>query len=220
MTTNRSSALNNLSFEFKFLAENSDAGTIEGYGSVFGNADSHGDVIMRGAFNETLQKRTPKMLWQHRMDRPIGVWDEVREDDLGLYVKGRIITKTQLGAETVELIKAGVVSGLSIGYRTTDAEYRGELRMLKAVDLYEISTVTLGSNELATITGAKSIETERDLERALLEQGLSRKVAKAIAAQGKAFLEQRDAGLEGLDEGLRDAGLIEAIKKLSMIVKG
>lgn len=220
MKANQAMALDNMSFDFEFKAENSETGIIEGYGSVFGNEDSHGDVILRGAFNETLQKRNPKMLWQHRMDSPIGTWDEVKEDDRGLWVKGRIITKTQLGSETVELIKAGVVSGLSIGYRTIDAEYRGDLRVLKAVDLYEISAVTLGSNDLATITGVKTIETERDLERVLIDAGLSRKVAKAISAQGKAFLDLRDDDLKGLVEGEWDAGLIEAIKKLSASMKG
>lgn len=74
----------------------SDSGEFEGYGSVFGVKDSHDDVVMSGAFAASLRawsdrKALPALLWQHRMDEPIGVYTEMKEDDVGLYVRGRLL---------------------------------------------------------------------------------------------------------------------------------
>lgn len=195
-------------------------GQIEGYGAVFGNVDSYGDVILPGAFASVgNNSRKVKMLWQHDPGQPIGVWDEMREDDRGLYVKGRILSNVTKGQEAIALMEAGAIDGLSIGYRTKDSEWKDGNRYLKEVELWETSIVTFPANEMAGAS-LKSIETERDLERVLIDCGLSRKAAKAIAAQGKGYLDLRDAGAEDPDESLRDAGLIEAIKQLAIITKG
>jgi len=195
-------------------------GAVEGYGAVFGNVDTYGDIIMPGAFASVGNNgRKVKMLWQHNPDQPIGVWDEVREDARGLFVKGRILPGVERGREAIELMAAGAIDGLSIGYRTKDSEYRDGNRYLKEVELWETSIVTFPANEMAGAS-LKSIETERDLERALIDCGLSRKAAKAIAAQGKGYLGHRDDGAGNPDDGLRDAGLIEAIKHLHTAMKG
>ncbi len=196
-----------------------DTGAIEGYGAVFGNVDSYGDVIMPGAFNGSLNARKVKMLWQHNPDKPIGVWDDVREDARGLFVKGRIFLDVEKGREAVSLIKGGAIDGLSIGYRTLDADRRDGTRYLKEVELWETSIVTFPANAMA-FASVKSVETERDLERLLIDHGLSRKTAKAIAAQGKGYLPHRDDDGENPDADLRDADLIEAMKKLTMAMKG
>ena len=84
-----------------------------------------------------------KMLWQHDPAQPIGVWDEVREDDKGLWVKGRLLESTQKGREAAELIRAGAMDGLSIGYRTKRAvkNDKGQ-RVLTELELWEVSLVT------------------------------------------------------------------------------
>ena len=195
-------------------------GAVEGYGAVFGNLDSHGDIILPGAFASVGNNgRRIKMLWQHDQSQPIGVWDEVREDAHGLFVKGRILASVERGREAIELMAAGAIDGLSIGYKTVDRDWRDGVRYLKSVDLYETSIVTFPSNDM---TGAslKSVETERDLERVLIDCGLSRKAAKAIAAQGKGYLAHRDDAAGNPDDGLRDAGLIEAIDHLHKAMKG
>lgn len=195
-------------------------GSIEGYGAVFGNVDTYGDIIMPGAFASVGNNgRKVKMLWQHDPSQPIGVWDEVREDVKGLWVKGRILSGVEKGREAIALMEAGAIDGLSIGYRTKDSEWKDGNRYLKEVELWETSIVTFPANELAGAS-LKSIETERDLERALIDCGLSRKAAKAIASHGKGYLDLRDAGDGNPDDSLRDAGLIEAIKQLSIITKG
>lgn len=186
-----------------------DDGMVEGYGSVFGGVDTYGDTIEPGAFSKSIGKRKPKMLWQHRMDKPIGVWDEVVEDGKGLRVKGRL-ADTELAREAKALIKMGAMDGLSIGYRTIRDEMQGNNRILKEVDLWEVSFVTIPADAAATVTGIKAFATERDFEAMLREQGFSRRDAKMITAEGwKAWADQRDADGAGLEVDQRDA---EALK--------
>ncbi len=186
-----------------------DAGTVEGYGSVFGGLDSYGDTIEAGAFSKSIAKRKPKMLWQHRMDKPIGVWDDVVEDGRGLRLKGRI-ADTELGKEARQLIKMGAMDGLSIGFRTIRDEMVGNNRILKEVDLWEVSFVTIPADAAATVTGIKALSTERECEDALRDIGFSRREAKAFIAKGWGGVKGlRDAGDDLPDGVLRDA---EAVK--------
>lgn len=188
-----------------------EAGVVTGYGSVFGGVDAYGDTVMPGAFAKSLARRKPKMLWQHDMDEPIGVWDEVREDSKGLYLKGRLAMKTEKGMEARELLAMGAIDGLSIGYRTiADEIVQGGTRLLKEVDLWEVSFVTIPADPAATVTGVKSLATERECEDALRDIGFSRREAKAFIARGWGGVKSlRDAGGALPDEVLRDA---EAIK--------
>jgi HK97 family phage prohead protease len=121
---------------------------ISGYASVFGSSDQGGDVVQAGAYRASLAAmktagRRVKMLWQHDPTQPIGVWDEVREDKKGLFVKGLILADVRAGAEALALIKAGAIEGLSIGYRTIRAEKSQKgARLLHELDLWEVSLVT------------------------------------------------------------------------------
>jgi len=121
---------------------------IEGYASLFGACDQGGDVVTKGAYAASLDslskaKRRVKMLWQHDPSEPIGVWDEVREDGTGLFVKGRLLEATTRGREAIALIEAGAIDGLSIGYRTVKArkDDKGR-RLLSELELWEVSLVT------------------------------------------------------------------------------
>lgn len=189
-----------------------EAGMIEGYGSVFGSRDGHGDTVMAGAFATSLTMRSPKMLWQHDMDQPIGRWTEAREDGKGLFLRGQIATASSRGRDAYELIKAGALDGLSIGYRTRDYEHDGDGRILKAVDLYEVSLVTIGANAEALLTSVKAQDmTERDFERHLRAMGFDRTAAKKITVTGfKGYLSDlRDAGVRGPELDQRDADEIK-----------
>ncbi|NUB42971.1 HK97 family phage prohead protease [Fertoebacter nigrum] len=121
---------------------------VAGYASLFGRRDQGGDVVRAGAYAASLAGlakagRRVKMLWQHDPGQPIGVWDEVREDATGLYVKGRILTEVERGREAVALLAAGAIDGLSIGYRTVRAERDSAgARVLAEVELWEVSLVT------------------------------------------------------------------------------
>jgi HK97 family phage prohead protease len=126
----------------------SDGSVIAGYASLFGQADQGGDVVQRGAYAASLAAKSAegcriKMLWQHDPAQPIGIWDEVREDARGLYVKGRLLDSTQRGREAAALIEAGAIDGLSIGYRTVKAvKSANGQRQLTELDLWEVSLVT------------------------------------------------------------------------------
>jgi hypothetical protein len=179
-------------------------GVIEGYGAIFGNVDADGDVLLPGAFSDSLKSgRKVKMLREHCPDDVIGVWDEVIEETGGLRVKGRILMTISDGKDAFELVKAGAIDGLSIGYRTVESEYNNAgNRLLKAVDLWEVSLVTFPMNELARVDAVKAAEmTEREFERALTrDAGLSRSVAQRLMAGGyNAVKAMRDSGA-GLDE--------------------
>ena len=181
-----------------------DAGAVEGYGSVFGGVDNYGDMIEAGAFAASLAKRKPKMLWQHRMDKPIGVWDEVVEDGHGLRMKGRL-ANTEQGIEARELVKMGAMDGLSIGFRTIRDEMIGNNRVLKEVELWEVSFVTLPADEAARAS-VKSLSTERECEDALRDMGFSRREAKAFLSRGWAgVIGLRDADAGPSQEMQRDA---------------
>ncbi len=134
-------------------------GKFAGYASVFDVMDNQNDIILRGAFAETLKGRVAeiKMLWQHNQSEPIGVFDRIFEDVRGLYVEGRLLLDVARAKEAYSLLKEGVVSGLSIGY--SPLKYRRHektgVRLLSAVELWEISLVTFPANEAAKITVVK-----------------------------------------------------------------
>ena len=122
-------------------------GTVEGYASLFGEIDQARDMVMRGAFADTLRKRPVRrvpMLFQHDPAEPVGVWLELREDHRGLYARGRLIPEVARARELNSLICAGAIDGLSIGFRTVRGRIdpKTRVRALHAVDLWEISIVT------------------------------------------------------------------------------
>ena len=210
-------ALQTKTAAFEVKREPDEDGVFEGYASVFDVVDQGMDVVAKGAFRKSLGSgRKVKMLWQHDSTKVIGVWDEMREDDRGLYVKGRLLKEVQLGREAMAMLRAGAIDSMSIGYRTIEAipEAGGRVRKLTEVDLFEVSLVTMPMNEMAKVTDIKSIRTEREFEAFLRDAGYSRKEAAAITLHGfKAITGQRDAGLDGVQsEGVK--ALMEQIRLL------
>lgn len=146
------------------------AGRFSGYASVFDVVDNQQDIILRGAFTKTLQARKDgvKLLWQHQMDEPIGALETLIEDKRGLYVEGRLLLSIARAREAYELIKAGALSGMSIGY--TPQKHRLDpktgVREIYEVELWEISLVTFPANSSAGITAIKKGEQPLILELA------------------------------------------------------
>ena len=175
--------------------------TFEGYGSVFGVVDSYGDVVMPGAFADTIRKaegsgRMPAMLWQHDPSQVVGVWRTMREDARGLHVVGEL-ADTQLGREAYALLKMGALSGLSIGYSVSSERYDRErdVRELVGIELWETSLVTFPANTDARVAAVKDARSGsyRGLERILREAGFSRSEAKAVATAGMRALREASA---------------------------
>jgi HK97 family phage prohead protease len=193
-----------LNFELK--ADEGDARTFSGYGSVFNTIDSYGDTIAKGAFKQTLREwkaksKLPKLLLQHggggffggNADDmvPIGKWEEMREDDHGLFMRGRLFdVDTDRAKATYAALKEGELDGLSIGFRTRKFKMDAEtgVRTLTDVELFEVSLVTFPANDPARVTAVKadgSLPTEREFEAWLRrEAGFTEDQAKCIVAKG------------------------------------
>jgi hypothetical protein len=198
------------SAELKFAGKQ---GEFSGYGAYYGNKDAHGDVIAAGSSSNSLEEwkergKWPPMLLQHggfgigADDMlPIGEWTHMEENNRGLKVDGRLFAmNTERGQYVYEGLKSGVLDGLSIGFRVR-AEEVGEKpgeRIIKDIDLWEVSVVTFPANTRARVTTVKSLTVEelRDLEVALGERGVSRKDRGIAVAYFKQWL-QRDAGEPG-----------------------
>lgn len=184
-------------FDFKQLSED---GEFEGYASRFDVEDETGDTVKPGAFKETLREKGAqgiKLLAHHDRRDIIGIWRELKEDNIGLFGRGSLFPDE---TKVRDRMKAGALDGLSIGFRTVTQEVTDPqtfTRDLIKLELFEISVVTFPALESARITDVKELPTKRDLERLLTrDAGLTRSEAQAII-NGKGFnqiVAMRDAG--------------------------
>jgi HK97 family phage prohead protease len=205
---------------FELKKEPDQDGAFEGYASVFGVVDDGMDVVERGAFGKSLGAgRKPKMLWQHDRQKIVGVWDEVKEDERGLFVRGRLLKGVAQAEEAMVLMRAGALDSMSIGYRTVEAipEGGGRIRKLMEVELHEISLVTFPMLSDAKVTAVKSEDGTfdiRKLEGALRDVcGLSQREAKALLADGFAGLKAtRDVDVSAADDEAK--ALLQSLEKL------
>ena len=184
-----------LSFEIKAV---SDDGLFSGYASVFDNVDSYGDIVRKGAFVESISEweakgKMPPILWNHDPSDPIGIYTKMQEDGKGLYVEGKLlIDDVPRAKQTHALMKAGVIDGLSIGYRVKEYLYNvdEEVTDLIKLSLREVSIVTFPANPETRIEAVKSrldageLPTLPEFEKFLREAGFSKSQATAIAGHG------------------------------------
>lgn len=137
-------------------------GIVVGLGSVFGNVDSDGDVIEKGAFSKTIQENRSriKYLYQHRVDKPIGTMESLKETTEGLEFVAKLAINTTLGKDVFEMIKSGLLTENSVGFSTIKQQYSksDSVNYIKEVKLYEISAVTFAANPLAVMQGFKSAD--------------------------------------------------------------
>lgn len=200
--------------DIKLKEDKAGVGQFEGYASTFGNTDSYGDVIEKGAFKETLKSgRRVLMLDSHNPMAPIGKWLGLKEDDKGLYVKGEFTPGHSRAADVYAALKHGSVSGMSIGFRVPkggaviEEDDEGERRILKQIDLVEVSVVAMPANELAQVSGVKAdvvlaieeMESKRDAEMILREAGFSKSAALAFVS--RAFrIARRESEIDDVGE--------------------
>jgi HK97 family phage prohead protease len=181
-------------------------GTFEGYASLFDRQDLGRDVIMAGAFAESLKKRTTagiKMLFQHDASEPVGIWNTLLEDTHGLFARGTLLPGVARAREILSLMKAGALDGLSIGFKTIKAsrDKKTNIRHLHKIDLWEISIVTFPMQPEARISSVKSrpfasgFPSEREFERWLVrDAGFSRSQARIVINSGlKSLAATQDA---------------------------
>lgn len=199
--------------ELKFAAPDAgpDAMSFDGYGAVFGNVDSYGDVIEPGAFSAYLsdvqsgKQNWPAMLLQHggygmtaEDMMPVGIFTSLAEDGKGLKFTGKLadIARARDAYTLMKMQPRPAIDGMSIGYIAKEWEPRSKpddpRRRLKRIDVVEISLVTFPANGKARVDSVKSDQSIRDAEKALRDAGFSRAEAKAILAKGFSAMPQRD----------------------------
>ncbi|WJF91995.1 HK97 family phage prohead protease [Paraburkholderia bonniea] len=202
-----------------------DAGQFSGYGSVFGNVDSYGEVVTSGAFAKSLEDlaasgRALPILWQHDSYTPIGSWSGLKEDGRGLFGEGDLWLEDAPNAKIAYRgMKARAITGLSIGYYVLDASYNEKtgVRTLSELDLVEISIVTNPANGDARVEAVKSVIAHggmpsiSEFEKILRDVGFSKNVATRIASRGYRDVLQSDSGSE-TGEAHR---LVERLKSIS-----
>lgn len=211
-----------LQVKFASSEIDADTGVFKGYGAVFGNIDSHSDVIMPGAFKKSLEAwekrgKYPAMKLMHGYtffadELPVGKWTKMAEDANGLYVEGKISgLDTDLGKRVYGLMKDGVLDGLSIGYRPTKSRSgSGDVkRYLDEIDLREVSIVDEPSNDMARVKAVKSKFNPREIEDALRDAGLSRADSVKAVAVFKSALRDEGEDPRDEDEEKQEAGLSE-----------
>jgi HK97 family phage prohead protease len=184
-------------------------GAFEGYASLFNREDMGGDIVLPGAFRDSLARRGPtgiKLLFQHNPSEPIGVWHHIVEDARGLYVRGRLMLDVARGREIHTLMRAGAIDGLSIGFRAVKSrrDRATGVRRLEKVDLWEISVVTFPMLPEARVAAVKqrpfsgTVPTAREFERWLThDAGLTRSQARAVMRHGLKGLARRHDAADG-----------------------
>lgn len=151
--------------EIKAALAVSDQGEITGNAWPFGSADSIGDIITKGAFG-TILPDLP-ILYQHNPADLVGTWLEAKETEAGLEVKGQLHLDHPRARSVRAMLKSGLVSGLSIGFRTKASTKQGRNRIISALDLAEISLVRDPSHPRARISSAKSYDQAAALAAAI-----------------------------------------------------
>jgi len=146
-------------FEIKAVTEE---GTFEGYAAIFGKPDALGEVIAKGAFNQTLARegKFRPLLWYHDARNPLGIV-ELEVDEKGLKVKGEFDLNVQAAKEKHSLMKKKVIKGLSFGFNTIKDIWDGTTRILKEIKLFEISPVTFYAHPDALVTAVKQWDEEK-----------------------------------------------------------
>jgi len=190
--------------------------TFEGYAVRFGQMNDHREFFQPGAFRATLAKpptgRKASFYLQHDWNQVIGEWVELREDDIGLFVKGRFV-KSVIGEHAMALVREKLVTGLSIGFVPDDYEvenaddWQKRITHHKSVDLYEVSLVERPSDKTAGVTAVRTIRadmTRREIEDLLRSQGATRAAARDMASKWRPKDDARDAP-DQVEAELRDA---------------
>lgn len=217
--------LNNVELKFD---EEDGARKFSGYASVFGGVDSYGDTIVPGAYSKTIsgRERPIAMRWNHT-GPVIGKWLKAEEDERGLYVEGELTPGHSVATDVYALMKHGAVTGLSIGYRIPagGSEKKGDVRLLKQIELVEISVVEDPADFAARISNVKSLPAD-NLEKAIvwLKRAIKLHVAHMDGSEPTTdesqmkMMRQMEKALSYLveDEGGENAESMESMKMLSV----
>lgn len=204
--------------EFKFVEAGKVLG-FAGYASKFNGIDAYGDMILPGAYEDTLKERQrPILMKRNHFEGVIGKWTNIKEDDVGLWVEGELTPGHSLAQDTYALLKHGAISGLSIGYFIDDEEPmtgNGAVRLLKKISLSEISIVDSPADAQANVMVVKDASSLKEIEAMLRMKGFSQSEATAIVARVKSLTHgERGDEAKKAEEAKKLAELIGNFKLL------
>lgn len=220
-------------FEIKSLhddEEDDEFFIFEGFASTFGNIDHGSDIMVFGAFKESIEKRMPIVLWQHNTREPIGMPIEIKETDQGLFIRARLPkADTFVTGRVIPQMKVGSVTKMSIGFFILDSEDEiiegRRITHIKKVELLEFSLVTFAENEQASVTGMKSLQDVDDakaLRTYLTEEfGLSIKERNTLISKVKSLFGSDEPKDEIETENTSDEGFsMESMDSAIKSIKG
>jgi HK97 family phage prohead protease len=196
--------------QINFTTVTSD-GIFTGYPIIWGSVNDRGEAVKRGAFAHLLkdqgrfQNGLIKLLWSHDTEEPIGRILEMREDDKGLWMRGKLNLKVARAKEVLALMQDGDVNGLSIGFDPNESEYvdKAGTLVLTKVDLWEVSIVTLPALEEAMVDGEVKV-TDRivlgDASRVRITNDGYMVAEPLVARTGIQIYRGKELGRPDLDE--------------------
>ena len=168
----RALPVTNSSLSVDYKGELVDDRRVKGYLIVWGVVDSYGTVFRKGCCAKSIRDRGPKsnakykitMLWQHRQDEPLAVFDVLEEDDYGLYFEATL-DEVPTADRALKQIRSGTLNQFSVGfdYIWEKMEFNDELNaiILNEIDLFEGSVVTIGANaETYALRSREQLEAE------------------------------------------------------------
>jgi len=148
-----------------------DDGVFEGYLTVWGVTDDYNSQFQKGAFKKTIQERGSKVKIFYDHTHLIGSSLELREDDHGLFGKGKLNMNVEKAQEAFAFMKDGTLEGLSFGFRTIKDQFVNGVKQIKEVQLYEFGPVVFPASEAALITDVRA----QDFNETLDDDELRRK---------------------------------------------
>ena len=153
-----------LNSAFSIKAADDQSVYIEGYASTV-DIDRHGDVVPTKVWEKGMMNylKNPIILAYHDHSNPVGRMVEHKTDSKGLWIKARIST----AAKQFQLIKDGILTAFSIGFRVLDAEYKSdaEVFLIKDLELVEISVVSVPANQNTLFDLSKAFDTPEEYKR-------------------------------------------------------
>lgn len=160
--------------------------TIKGYAST-NDVDRHGDIVPASVWEKGIENylKNPVILAYHNHGLPIGRMTEHTVDEKGLLVKARI---SQAAGDVYNLVKDGVLTAFSIGFRIVDAEYNSalELFVVKELELHEISVVSVPANQNTLFSLSKAFDTAEEFKSFKMQFANPSDSAKGLEASGEA----------------------------------
>lgn len=190
-----------------------DSVTIEGYAST-NDVDRHGDIVPAAVWQKGIENylKNPVILAYHNHSEPVGRMTDHRVDEKGLFVKARISAAAE---DVFNLVKDGVLTAFSIGFRIVDAEYNSalELFVVKELELHEISVVSVPANQNTLFSLSKAFDTAEEFKSFKMQFANPSDSAKGLEASGEAksdITKELEMTPEQLQKMLADAATAAA----------